>query len=47
MAEDSKVNKLLLTHFWYGTNLEEVRKEAASIYSGPLVIAEDGTHIEI
>jgi ribonuclease BN (tRNA processing enzyme) len=47
MATDARAKRLLLTHFWYGTNLNDVRRSAAQTYTGPLQIADDGLQIQL
>ena len=47
MATDAHAKRLLLTHFWYGTDLNQVHQDAAATFSGPLQIADDGLHIQL
>ena len=47
MATDARAKSLLLTHFWYGTDLNQVRQTAAETYTGPLQIADDGLQIQL
>ena len=42
MACDAGSKELLLTHFWYGTDLADFERRGASVYPGPLLMASDG-----
>jgi hypothetical protein len=37
----------LLTHFWYGTDLADVRRRAAACFDGPIRIASDGLSCDV
>lgn len=47
MACSAKARRMLLTHFWYGTDLAETERRAAQIYTGPLGIASDGMSCDV
>jgi ribonuclease BN (tRNA processing enzyme) len=47
MACSAKAQRLLLTHFWYGTDLADFERRAAQIYTGPLGIATDGMSCDV
>lgn len=47
MAADARAKRLLLTHFWYGTDRNQVHHRAAQTYTGPLQIADDGLRLQL
>jgi ribonuclease BN (tRNA processing enzyme) len=47
MACGANAQEMLLTHFWYGTDLKEAERRAASVFPGPLTIASDGLCCEV
>ena len=47
MACAAEAESLLLTHFWYGTDLSDVRRRAAACFDGPIQIASDGLSCDV
>lgn len=47
MACGANAKELLLTHFWYGTDLKDFERRARAVYDGPLRIAVDGMACDI
>ncbi len=47
IAQDAGAQRLLLTHRWYRTGLEEALTEAATTYHGPIEMASQGITWEI
>lgn len=47
LACAAQVKRLLLTHFWCGTDTEEVRRRARTVFTGALAIASDGLVLEL
>jgi ribonuclease BN (tRNA processing enzyme) len=39
--------RLLLTHFWPGADREECRRAAAEVFSGEIIVAEEGLEIPL
>lgn len=47
LAAATDVSRLLLTHFWPGTDREASRKEAAAVFSGQIFIAAEGASVPL
>ena len=47
MAAEARVGRLLLTHFWYDTDIESFGERARRSGSVPVDIAHDGRHCEV
>ena len=47
MARDAEARRLLLTHFWFETDLEAVERQARTAYEGPLQAARDGLRFHL
>ena len=47
MARDAEARRLLLTHFWFETDLEAVERQARTAYEGPLQAARDGLRLHL
>ena len=47
MAAAAEARRLLLTHFWYGTNLAKVESAGRRHYGGPLALARDGLRLDL
>ena len=47
MARNADAKRLLLTHFWYDSDLQAVEEEANALFKGPLDIARDGLTISL
>lgn len=44
-AHEAGVGRLLLTHFWPGSDRERFRAEAATAYAGEILLADEGVEI--
>ena len=47
MACAADARRMLLTHFWYGTDLTETERRATAVFPGPLGIASDGLSCDV
>jgi ribonuclease BN (tRNA processing enzyme) len=47
VAAAAGARRLLLTHFWPGNDREASRREAASAYPGPILIADEGLCLDL
>lgn len=47
MAAEAKAERLLLTHFWYGTDVQAFRQRAEKAGPTPVEIARDGARFDI
>lgn len=45
LAHDASVESMVLTHFWPGNDRERSRREAATVYAGPVVLADEGLRL--
>ena len=46
MARTARTKRLVLSHFWYGTDLQRAVDEATKAFAGPIDAASDGLEIE-
>jgi ribonuclease BN (tRNA processing enzyme) len=47
VAASGGARRLLLTHFWPGTDREDCRAAAAELYSGEILLADEGQEINL
>lgn len=47
LAHAARADKLVLTHFWPGTDREKAKAEAAEFFSGEIIIAQEDEELEV